>query len=378
MNDDRRSLQRKVLEDLAFIQIGQDDGGRILNLSEGGLCFELAAPQQINGSLPVWFSLDLRERIEVVGEVAWTDETKRVGGLKFVSLSDKACSQLGPWLSAGSRTDAQFAENKSGAAPLVLSHEHQEKNPPKKSAFFAKVKPSLSTAILGDLQNDGSGFGHSESTWQPNPSSPNANHLVPFEQYRSAVRRQFVLGLVFGILFSFVIAGVVVKVMELRRNSAAVPAAPGQGASNAPTQTESPSSLPTAEPGENTPVSAAAKARSTAQGSPTPSDPFQLASPKYIPSSGRSSDHLATPAQAQSGEVRNSRKTVDTPQQLWSLIQAGDTTAAVTLADLYLRGDGVPANCVQAKVLLMVASKKGNIAAIKKLRQLNETGCTKP
>jgi TPR repeat protein len=63
---------------------------------------------------------------------------------------------------------------------------------------------------------------------------------------------------------------------------------------------------------------------------------------------------------------------------LWSLVQAGDSAAAVTLADLYIRGDGVPVNCVQAKVLLLVASKKGNTAAIKKLRHLKETGCTEP
>jgi TPR repeat protein len=59
-------------------------------------------------------------------------------------------------------------------------------------------------------------------------------------------------------------------------------------------------------------------------------------------------------------------------------VQAGNTRAAVALADLYLRGDGVPVNCDQARVLLVVASKENNAEAIKKLQDLDETGCPAP
>jgi TPR repeat protein len=56
-------------------------------------------------------------------------------------------------------------------------------------------------------------------------------------------------------------------------------------------------------------------------------------------------------------------------------VQAGDTNAAVILADHYIRGDGVPVNCDQARVLLLVASEKNNKAAIQMLRNLSNTGC---
>jgi TPR repeat protein len=46
------------------------------------------------------------------------------------------------------------------------------------------------------------------------------------------------------------------------------------------------------------------------------------------------------------------------------------------LADRYLRGDGVPVNCLQARVLLLVASEKKNAAAVKKLHELDKTGCS--
>ena len=41
----------------------------------------------------------------------------------------------------------------------------------------------------------------------------------------------------------------------------------------------------------------------------------------------------------------------------------------------HLRGDGVPKNCDQARVLLIAAAQKHNAEAVKRLQQLNEQGC---
>jgi len=64
-----------------------------------------------------------------------------------------------------------------------------------------------------------------------------------------------------------------------------------------------------------------------------------------------------------------------TPQQLWASVQAGNTKSAVTLAELYIKGEGVPQNCNQARVLLLVASEKRNAGAIKRLQELDKTDC---
>jgi len=45
------------------------------------------------------------------------------------------------------------------------------------------------------------------------------------------------------------------------------------------------------------------------------------------------------------------------------------------LAELYIQGNGVPQNCTQARVLLMVASEKRNAGAIKRLQELDKAGC---
>ncbi len=62
-------------------------------------------------------------------------------------------------------------------------------------------------------------------------------------------------------------------------------------------------------------------------------------------------------------------------QLLWSAVKKGNLTAETTLANLYLRGEGVPKNCDQARVLLSAASDKGDPEAKRKLVELNKTGC---
>jgi len=61
-------------------------------------------------------------------------------------------------------------------------------------------------------------------------------------------------------------------------------------------------------------------------------------------------------------------------RQFWS-VEAGDSSAEVALAQLYLKGDGVPRSCGQARVLLRAASKSGNSEALEQLRRLSRNTC---
>jgi TPR repeat protein len=72
---------------------------------------------------------------------------------------------------------------------------------------------------------------------------------------------------------------------------------------------------------------------------------------------------------------RGQRDATTAAQWLWAATRKGDTGANIVLADLYIRGDGVPQNCAQGRVLLLAASKKGNDQATQNLQQLNATGC---
>ena len=62
-------------------------------------------------------------------------------------------------------------------------------------------------------------------------------------------------------------------------------------------------------------------------------------------------------------------------QWLWKAVGKGNVTATLVLSDLYLRGDGVPKSCDQARLLLDVAARKGKASAGERLRNLQAFGC---
>jgi TPR repeat protein len=84
-------------------------------------------------------------------------------------------------------------------------------------------------------------------------------------------------------------------------------------------------------------------------------------------------DRQNSPKSVALARARKSRSAL--ARQLWSALGAGDSSAEVPLAQLYLTGDGVPRSCDQARVLLSAASKKGNIEALRQLQQLKKNTC---
>jgi hypothetical protein len=222
-------------------------------------------------------------------------------------------------------------------------------------------------------------------------SSSYGARLVPLERFLNATRRQFIFGILLGILVS---AAVAIPAFKYSANKKQVTVPP---AVSSPTDVEKPDGQldqrRTAASSEigHAPLtnSAAGKAHRSVPAGLRPDDPFgSTPSQAHVPQTqvelprGFSGGQLAaTPVQPQPENPKSTsvKKTTATPQQLWASVQSGNTKAAVALADLYMRGDGVPVNCNQARVLLLVASAKSNADAIRKLRELDKTGgCAQP
>jgi TPR repeat protein len=90
------------------------------------------------------------------------------------------------------------------------------------------------------------------------------------------------------------------------------------------------------------------------------------------PATGQEEFNIAREILQGSNRKRELPRAVDL---LWSGVRKGYVPAEVTLADLFLRGDGVEKNCDQARVLLVAASKKGSFDARQMLEQMAEQGC---
>ena len=95
---ERRQSTRTTVNSIVYIDFDSDNGGIVLNVSQGGLCFQSAAPIHANGTIRFWFS-EHRERIEAEGELAWINETQKTGGLRFTALPAEGREQIRNWIS---------------------------------------------------------------------------------------------------------------------------------------------------------------------------------------------------------------------------------------------------------------------------------------
>lgn len=105
MQTDRRRAVRKRLNQLAYIRIGADNGGLVADLGEGGLGFQTIAAIEREGPLRFWFTLDASDRVQAVGELVWTDDSRKVGGLRFTQISQEALNVIQNWMGRSDAAD---------------------------------------------------------------------------------------------------------------------------------------------------------------------------------------------------------------------------------------------------------------------------------
>ena len=90
---ERRHLERMTPERLVYVDLKPDNGGIVLNVSDGGLCFQSVAPVRKHQS----FAFSFREHsvaTDCVGEVVWTDQSCKFGGMRFTRVSAETRSEI--------------------------------------------------------------------------------------------------------------------------------------------------------------------------------------------------------------------------------------------------------------------------------------------
>lgn len=104
--------------------------------------------------------------------------------------------------------------------------------------------------------------------------------------------------------------------------------------------------------------------------------------PRAVPSSAQSKEALDNSALV-SGDpdfrlaqtYLQNRNASDAARLLWKAVGRNNTEAALSLSQLYARGEGVVKNCDQARILLVAAAKRGSSAAAQQLRHFDSGVC---
>jgi TPR repeat protein len=82
----------------------------------------------------------------------------------------------------------------------------------------------------------------------------------------------------------------------------------------------------------------------------------------------------ALPGEDEMARAKSASDTAAEAAWLWKATAKGNPDAPVQLADLYVKGDGVPRSCEQAMVLLKTAAEKPNVRARNRLASMYTSG----
>jgi periplasmic protein TonB len=98
---ERRSHQRHQIRSLAYIELDEGNGGILLNVSESGLAVQAVTPL-MDEFLPN-MRLQLSQNvppIAAVGQIVWTSNSRKVAGIRFLSLPEESSGLVKEWIAS--------------------------------------------------------------------------------------------------------------------------------------------------------------------------------------------------------------------------------------------------------------------------------------
>ena len=449
---ERRKTPRVSVCKLAYINFEPyNTGGVITELSASGLRFHTVAPLQQGGVLRLSLVFAGMNHLEAVGEVVWTDSTRKIGGVRFVVLPPASADQITNWLENSANANGRHTGAKSEIVPATEPGAlipGASTVPPEKTLAPAGASPGR------QLSDGGRALGPHGWILPGKPSTMFSTTL--FDPNPLPRRSPFVRGLVGAVIACLMLAptmwfglrrydwlsswiphanpivsnpvpatplptptsGILpgldvskfgetnseaANLAEAALNTAnpALPTMQAHAAVPNPNSAANPKTAAVSESSETfaaetrlaPKADAAAPGRVETGQSPSEGNPLLATaaqnflvptSPPLAQTPASSAPQLADnhgeaelilARQYLAGQGGRPRDPVAASRLLWTAIEKGNLTAETVLANLYLRGEGVPKSCDQARVLLSAAAEKGSIEAQQKLRELNQTGC---
>jgi hypothetical protein len=109
---DRRAYTRSDSAGLTYVELGDANGGIVLNCSEGGMAVTAAEMLTCDDFPSIRFQLPTSNVwIEASGQVAWMDASKKGAGIKFIHLEDSDREKIREWIASKASAIAQRQED---------------------------------------------------------------------------------------------------------------------------------------------------------------------------------------------------------------------------------------------------------------------------
>lgn len=125
--NERRSCSRESLSWIVLVFFGQNNWGKLVDLSEKGMCFQFEQTPPVKE--PIEFTFEAMgcmsipheanafgDSFQAAGRVVWTHEFERTAGVQFLNLPQRSRDQIRYWLTSSMGQGTAVAGQ--GAAPI--------------------------------------------------------------------------------------------------------------------------------------------------------------------------------------------------------------------------------------------------------------------
>jgi hypothetical protein len=365
MEPEKRRFTRKRTDQLLYAEFGPENGSILLDLSEDGCSFQSMTPVR-DERLRFSVSVGDGRKLEGDGQMVWSDTAKKTGGLRFLNPSEELQEKVREWLgetlaTADGKLDLSAVNSQAKHRREKLREEAKAASKDTRTAPKAVHGPAMETpkaaqqnsharSLSLNAAGESSRLGHEDSTgpWRAVGAILFLSVLlVALAAYRREWGR-----LVMS--FGSSIAGEEQKnggVTPVERHPESSPVLEAKPVALSD-QTEAKDSAAEAVPVNNEQSAGSAEVQEA------------VVKRSIV-------QHGVPQARA---TVRHASPTEDVGS-LWLSVENGDTRAEVLLASRYVRGEGVPQSCAQARVLLEAAAKRDSAEAKQKLDDLQQAGC---
>jgi TPR repeat protein len=368
MEPDKRRFVRKRTNQLLYAELGPDNGSILLNLCEEGCSFQSIAPVR---DARVRFTVSVGDgcKLEGDGQMIWSDTAKRTGGLRFLNPSRELQEQVREWMgqtlvTADGRVDPAAMDSQAKRRRKELREEARaaarvarKEGAKKTTRTEADAKLGGQTPRMSAAETNAAAVQVVSHAWAAHDST---SQVKPAGTWRGVVR--------------IVLAALLLIVLIVYRRDLGH-LLMSFGSSIAGEEQKAKTGAPPAEvqavpeqAGADVKPAALSEGKDSSSESDTAADAGPVSKEQIAPST----NVPTVPAKRNTSQQTSAS---DDVSSLWTSVENGDTRAEVLLANRYLRGEGVPQSCAQARVLLEAAVKRGSMEAQQKLDELIKGGC---
>jgi hypothetical protein len=124
---ERRLHVRQRVEAIIYLDIGADNGGMVMNLSEEGMRFQAVGPLDKQGELRLRSKLpSFQMRIDAAKQIAWLSNLKRKAGVRFLDAQSEGAVQIQEWIRSQASRRAPLEESSKQGEEVTESQGKQE------------------------------------------------------------------------------------------------------------------------------------------------------------------------------------------------------------------------------------------------------------